>query len=501
MNDKERLKFSRRDLLKSAAFVGAGMGLGGVAESARLTAAPQTGQGTPPPPGADVSYESMIGVPFSPLETVRVGIIGLGHRGPAHLKDLLTIDHVQVVALCDIVKEKAEMGRALVEKAGQKTPALYTKDEWDFENLCKRDDIDLVYVVTPWAWHAPMCLSALNNGKHVFTEVPGVETIAECWQVVETSEKNRRHCLMLENCCYGVEEMLVLNMIRAGLFGDVEHGEGAYNHDLRAALFHRQKNHVPWRRLEHTRRNGNLYPTHELGPVAHYMDINRGDRFEYMVSMSSVEKGLSLYRAEHVPRGDPQWSESYVCGDVNTSLIKTARGRTIMLQFSTCAPHPYNRINLVQGSKAIFRGWPRPPRIFFSGPGEAIDETAAQRSPEERRLVEGQGEWESLDKYREKYDHPLWREYRKTKRVPISVRAGDWGGGVGVNGGGMDDLMNTRLIQCIRQGLVPDMDVYDLAAWASPGPLSEISVAQGSAPVKFPDFTRGRWNKPRRGPW
>ena len=451
MKDGKGLDLSRRALLKTAILAGAGMGLGGVAGS----------------PAPERVYDSMIGVPFSPLETVRVGIIGIGGRGTFHLRDLLGIDHVQVVALCDIVREKAEKGRKMAEEAGRGTPELYTKDERDFENLCRRDDVDLVYVVTPWSWHAPMALSAMNNGKIAAVEVPGVKTLAECWQIVEASEKNRRHCVLLENCCYGESELLVLTMARAGMFGDIKHGEAAYDHDLRAGLFSDHGEGL-WRRTEHTQRDGNLYPTHGLGPVARYMDINRGDRFDYLVSMSSVEKGLSLYRAEHVPPGDPKWSESYKCGDVNTSLIKTARGRTIMLEHDTSSPRPYDRINLVSGSKGIFRDYP--PRFFFDGMKGAED---------------GHGWDEAIDKYKEKYTHPLWKAY------------GEPGHGQGGHGG-MDHVMNSRLIECIRQGIAPDIDVYDTASLAAPGPLSELSVAQGSAPVKFPDFTRGRWQEARR---
>jgi hypothetical protein len=466
MNDEKGLNLSRRDLLKSVALSGAGMGLGGVSGTEWLTAAPLTA-GTSPP-AADVTYESMMGVPFSPLETVRVGIIGLGRRGTPHLKDLLGIDRVQVVALCDIVKEKTEMGRALVEGAGQKTPALYGKDERDFENLCGRDDVDLVYVVTPIDWHAPMALSALKNGKTAGVEVPVARTLADCGQLVEASEKNRRHCIMLENCCYGENELLVLTMVRAGLFGDIEHAEAGYLHDGRSANM-TQESYAVWRRLMYIQRDGNLYPTHGLGPVARCMDINRGDRFDYMVSMSCVEKGLSLYRAEHVPQGDPRWSESYQCGDVNTSLIKTARGRTIMLQHDTSSPRPYDRINLVSGTKGIFRDYP--PRFFFDGMEDA------QHPPA----------WdESIDKFKEKYSHPLW--------IQQAERARNQDGH-----GGMDHIMNEHLIQCIREGKAPDMDVYDAASLAAPGPLSELSVAQGSAPVKFPDFTRGRWQEPRQG--
>lgn len=463
MNDRKGSNLSRRDLLKSVALTGAGISLGGVTDNQPLTAAPPTTQAASAPAGS-VAYESMIGVPFPRLETVRVGIIGVGGRGLGHLNDLLAIDHVRVTAICDLVKESAEQARALVEKAGQKTPTIYAKDERDFESLCRRDDIDWVYVATPWDWHAPMILSALNNGKHVAVEVPAVKTLAECWQIVEASEKNRRHCVMLENCCYGENELLVLNMVRAGLFGEIKHGEAAYIHDLRYALFFHKKGENLWRRFEHIKRDGNLYPTHGLGPVARYMDINRGDRFDYLVSMSSPEKGFSLYRAEHVPPGDFRSSEFYKCGDINTSLIKTARGRTIMLQHDTSSPRPYDRINLVSGTKGIFRDYP--PRLFFDS---AVDRES----------------WESIDQHKEKYGHQLWKQHGGQ-----AVKQGGHGG--------MDYIMNHRLIQCIRQGLLPDMDVYDAASWSAPGPLSEISVAQGSAPVRFPDFTRGRWQEPRR---
>jgi hypothetical protein len=457
---KPEAKLTRRGMLKSMAWAGAGLGFGGMTGGNLLEPASLLAAETPAPEGGQ--YESMIGVPFSRHETVRVGLVGCGGRGTGHLKDLLAIPNVQVAALCDIVKEKVERGKSLVEKAGQKTPAIYLKNEWDFENLCQRDDLDLIYVVTPWNWHFPMLNSGLNHGKHVVVEVPAVNTLEECWKMVEASEKNRRHCIMIENCCYGYNEMLVLTMVRAGLFGELIHGEAAYIHDLRSLLF-QNEGEALWRRFEHIKRDGNIYPTHGLGPVAQYMDINRGDRFDYMVSMSSLEKGLSTYRANHLPQGDPRWNESYKCGDINTSLIKTARGRTIMLQHDVVSPRPYDRLNMISGTKGTFRDYP--PRIFFDG--------------------EGKEEWNPIDKYKDQYEHPLWK------------KGGEMARKMGGHGG-MDYIMNFRLIQCMREGLTPDMDVYDAASWTVPAPLSELSVAQGSAPMKFPDFTRGKWQQPRR---
>jgi hypothetical protein len=266
---------------------------------------------------------------------------------------------------------------------------------------------------------------------------------------------------MLENCCYGYNELMVLNMVKAGLFGDLLYGEGAYLHDLRRLLFEDRSEGL-WRRFPHTRLNGNLYPTHGLGPVANYMGINRGDRFDYLVSMSSPAKGLDAWRAANVPKDSPKWKEKYICGDLNTSLIKTANGLVVTLQHDVTNPHPYDRINLIAGVKGIFRDYP--PRIYFDDPNSE--------------------EYVSIDKYKPEYEHPLWKHQGELARK--------MGGH-----GGMDFVMVYRLMECMQQGIAPDMDVYDAAAWSAPAPLSQASVKQGSAPVKFPDFTRGKWKEKR----
>jgi predicted dehydrogenase len=404
----------------------------------------------------------MIGEPFRRHEVVRVGIVGVGLRGSSVLGELLAIDKVQITAICDIIKDKCTKAAKRIEKAGQKTPAMCFNGDHDFENLCKREDVDFVYTATPWEWHVPVMLAALTNGKHGGTEVPAAYTLEDCWRLVDASEKNRRHCLIMENCCYDYNEMMVLKMVRAGVFGDLVHGECAYNHDLREILFE-DKDEGLWRRRHHTLRDANLYTTHGLGPMANYMGINRGDKFEYMVSMSSTHMGLEAYRKEHVPEGDRKWKEVYRCGDYNTSLIKTAKGRTIMLQHNVSTPRPYDRINLIQGTRGIFRDYP--PRIFVDG-------------------QEGGHKWATTEAYKERFEPDLWRKEGETARK--------LGGH-----GGMDYLMCYRLIECMRGGLVPEIDVYDAAAWSAPGPLSELSVAKGSAPVPFPDFTRGLWRQPR----
>jgi predicted dehydrogenase len=407
------------------------------------------------------SGSTMVNVPFEATNP-RLGLIGTGGRGTVLLQNFLAAD-VRVNALCDIVVEKARQAQSFVEQAGQKSPELYTQGDHAFEQLVARDDLDLVVTATPWQWHVPMALAAMKQGKHAVTEVPAATTIEDCWKLVDASERTRRHCMMLENCCYGENETLVLNMVRAGLFGDLLYGEAAYLHDLREELFS-NKGEGLWRRWFHTQLNGNMYPTHGLGPVSNYMGINRGDRFDYLVSMSTPAKGLAQYREAHVPKGDPKWKERYIEGDMNTSLIKTANGLTINLQHDVSNPHPYSRLNSIAGTKGIFKDYP--PRIYFDG-------------------QPGGEEYGSLDTYKAQYEHPLWK-----REGEIARKLGGHGG--------MDFIMVYRLMECMRKGLPPDFDVYDAAAWSAPGPLSEASVAQGSAPVKFPDFTRGRW-KERKG--
>lgn len=454
-------KLSRREMLRNAALAGVGVGVFGRAVDgavADVETALETLVAGPP-----ANHESMIGVPFPKHETVRVAIIGTGLRGKSVLGEFLKVPGVSINALCDVVEEKALAAKAIVENAGQRAPAIYVKGDRGFEELVKRDDIDFVYIATPWEWHVPQALAALNAGKHAGTEVPAAYTVEDCWKLVDTSERTRRHCLMMENCCYADDELLILNMVRAGVLGVLVHGEAAYNHDLREILFE-NRNEGLWRRRHHTLRDSNLYPTHGLGPVANYLNINRGDRFDYLVSVSSGHWGLEAYRQDKLPADDPRQKEAYKCGDYNTSIVKTSTGRTVMLQHNVSTPRPYDRINLIQGTKGIFRDYP--PRIF-------IEDQA-----------DGKHEWQTVDRYQAKYAHRLWR------------KEGDMARKLGGHGG-MDYLMCYRLIECMREGLVPDMDVYDAATWSVPGPLSEISLAKGSGPIKFPDFTRGRWKEKR----
>ena len=371
-------------------------------------------------------------------------------------RDLLAVDNVDVKAICDLVPEKVEKAQKAVTDTGQPKPAGFTKGNYDFKNL-NQLELDIVYIATPWNWHVPMAVDVMKNGKHAAVEVPAAMTLQECWDLVNTSEATRKHCMILENCCYGENEMMVLQMVKEGVFGDITHGEAAYLHDLRKIVTANEGEGL-WRRVPHMQRNGNLYPTHGLGPVAHYMDIHRGDRFDYMVSVSSKEASLSAYVKANFPDGDPKRAEKYVCGDMNSSIIKTANGRTILLQHNVVSPRPYSRLNMIEGTKGIFADYPA--RVFVDGQKDE--------------------EWQKIDEFRDKYEHSLWKANGEMARKT---------GGHG----GMDYIMNFRLMDCIKRGLPPDIDVYDAAAWSAPTPLSEKSVAENGSSQKFPDFTRGHW--------
>ncbi len=387
---------------------------------------------------------TMLGVPFERHSVVRIALAGCGGRGRSVLGDFLKQEGVECVALFDVIEERTD-------KAKELAPAARTCSS--YLSLLDANDIDLVIVASPWAFHVPMAVQAMQAGFHVAVEVPCAVTVEECWELVETSEQTRKHCCILENCCYGQNELTILNMVRAGVFGELTHGEAAYIHDLRTVLFDLEGEGA-WRRAEHITRDGNLYPTHGLGPVCWYMNIHRGDRLASIVSMSSKEVNLSAARGK-LESDDSRSSERYVCGDMNTSILRTVQGKTILLQHDVVTPRPYSRLNSIFGSRGGFADFPA--RIYVEGESE------------------GHG-WADFAPYKEKFAHPLWEV------------AGEGGGH-----GGMDGVMAYRLVQCMREGLCPDMDVYDAAAWSVPGPLSEASVKAGGAPQQIPDFTKGAW--------
>jgi hypothetical protein len=467
---------TRRDILKTTALGGLASSLsvllggsnsaaaasGPVTLPSGLTIRPDIVNPRPRPAGQKPVHT----LTTKPLEKVRVAHIGLS-RGMTHVNDCLNLEFVEVVAVCDLRAERANNAADRCEKIRGKRPEVYggTEDIW--EKMVARQDIDVVYISTPWAWHVPMAVAAMQQGKHAFVEVSAAVTVEECWKLVDTSERTQRHCVMLENCCYGENELFVLNMVREGVFGELTHAECAYIHDLRGMLY-ALGTEGDWRRDYHEQFNGNLYPTHGLGPVAQYLGIGRGDQFKFLVSMSSPEKGLSAWRDKRSPNGGKHAKETYVCGDMNTSMIKTELGRTIMIQHDIVSPRPYSRINALSGTGGSFFDYPA--RL-------AIDE------PRKYRLDSGGSHgWLSdkdLARMRKLFTHPLWTK--------LADRAK--GGGHG----GMDFVMNWRHLDCIRQGLTPDSGVYDAASWSSILELSSLSVATGSMPVAIPDFTRGLW--------
>ena len=322
--------------------------------------------------------------------------------------------------------------------------------------MCERDDLDLIMTATPWKWHVPVCVAAMKSGKHAATEVPAAVTLDECWELVETSEYTRKYCVMLENCCYSERALLSLNLARAGLLGEIINGCCGYLHDLREVKFN-GKDEALWRTEHSIVRNGNLYPTHGLGPVAEAMDINRGDRFDFLVSMSSVSRGLNLYASRKFGPDSPEARKRYKLGDVNTSIIQTVKGYTITVFHDCNSPRPYSRIDRIQGTKGIIEGYPD--RVYIEG-----------RSPAHQ--------WEEFEYYLKEFRHALWNNIGELAK--------------GAGHGGMDFLEDYRLMDALLKGRYPDMDVYDAAAWSAVSELSEQSVTKKGKPIDFPDFTRNR---------
>ena len=437
---------TRRDFLKTvggaaAVLAGAGQGLDAAVQGPRAA-----------------SHVAALTAPG--LDVVRWGLVGVGERGAMHLEALLQLEGCEVTGICDPWTPALSKALETVTKAGRRPAQGFGNGPNDYLRLFDRADVDAVILSTPWELHVPQAVAAMRAGKHVFIEVPAAVTVEECWQLVETAEATRRHCMMLENVCYGRDELMLLNMCRQGLFGELTHAEAAYIHDLRSQEKQVEWGTGSWRVAHYEKRNGNVYPTHGLGPVAQYLNINRGDAFGRLVSMSSPSRGYQLYAAREFPPDHPRNRARYVCGDMNTSLVQTALGRTIMVQHDVATPRPYSRHNYVQGTKGAFAGFPS------------------------RIAVEGRGEYHRWDtdlaKWYAEFDHPLWKKVGE-----VAAKVGGHGG--------MDFVMLWRLVECLRKGLPLDQDVYDAASWSVVAPISEQSVAKGGAPVEFPDFTRGAW--------
>jgi predicted dehydrogenase len=398
------------------------------------------------------------------METVRVAFIGVGARGRSLLQLMCALEGVELKALCDIHAPSLELALNDVVAAGRPRPQGYTGDAFAYRELLARGDLDVVLIATPWELHAAMAVDTMNSGKHALVEVPAALTLEECWRLVDTAERTQLNCMMLENVCYGRQELMALNLVRQGLLGELLHGEAAYIHELRWMMDELERGEGSWRPAWHTRRNANLYPTHGLGPLAQYMGINRGDRFDYLSSFSSPALGLQAYARQHFPPEHPRNQARYICGDINSSLIKTVRGRTLLVQHDTTTPRPYTRHNLIQGTNGVVAGFPE--RLTL----EYLD--GARRDFET---------WDQdMEAWYARFEHPLWQRMG---------REAEQNGGHG----GMDFLMLWRLIYCLRNGEPLDQNVYDAAAWSSVIALSEASVADRGNSKDFPDFTRGEW--------
>ena len=398
-----------------------------------------------------------------PIDTVRIAFVGLGMRGSGAVHRYTFLEGIKVVALCDVVPENVERANEILAERGFTRADTYTGTE-DWRRVCERNDVDLIYVCTHWDLHTPIGVYAMEQGKHVALEVPAALTVEECWQLVSTAEKTRRHCIQLENCNYDFFEMATLNMAQQGLFGEIVHTEGAYIHDLRFLNFNDTTGYWNMWRLKHNaQENGNLYPTHGLGPIAHILNIHRGDRMDYLVSVSSAQFGMTAYAKEKFGEDSEYAKKTYLNGDMNTSVIRTVKGKTIMLQHDVTSPRPYSRLHTISGTNGFVQKYPRP--------GIALE-------PDAHRFLSDV----ALDSLLRLYEHPIVSE--------VGQKAKEVGGH-----GGMDFIMDYRLIYCLRNGLPLDMDVYDAAEWSAVIELSRTSVANGGRPVRVPDFTRGAWEK------
>ena len=390
-------------------------------------------------------------------EKMKLGLIGLGQRGSALLNDIfIPSERVEVAAICDIYQDRIDAVIQKVTKAGQKAP--FTTQ--NYKELIDKDKVDLVVVASPWKEPIPMVLYALEKGVPFGSEVGGAESLEECFSLVDTWEKTRTPYMFLENCCYGRREMMVLNMVKKGVFGEIVHCEGGYHHDLRDEIGYGKENRH-YRLEEYLTRNRENYPTHELGPIAQVLDINRGNRFLSLTATASKAAGMHDYILCHKPEDEALKNAVFAQGDVVTTVIKCARGETVTLTLDTTLPRFYSRDFRVQGTKGLYE--------------EATDSI----------YLDGMGEhwywkphWGNADTFTADYEHEVWKKY-----IAEGIQRGH---------DGMDYLVYNEFFDCVRENRAAPIDVYDAAAWMSITPLSEKSIANGSVPVEVPDFCKNR---------
>ena len=404
------------------------------------------------------------------LETIRAAFIGVGHRGKGHIRNFSRLTQTEVVAISDLYQDNVDKAAAIVqeEQPQNNNPiALYAGEDTLWKKMLEEVRPDVVFISTNWANHAPMAIAAMEAGAHAFVEVPLALTTDELWAIVNTAEKTQKHCMMMENVNYSRDELLFLNLCRQGLLGDLLHAEAAYIHELRWQMEEQERGTGSWRTYHYANRNGNLYPTHGLGPVAQYMNLARGeDTFDTLVSFSTPALGRKAYAQKNYPE-DHKWNQlNYKGGDLNTSIIKTQLGRTVMVQWDETSPRPYSRLNLIQGTLGTLAGFPT--RVALEGGVLGI-------TKDHHSWVQG----EAMAAVYEKYDHPLYTRLNSQAK--------------GSGHGGMDGIMMYRIVECLQNGQPLDQNLYEGCFWSAVSPLSEASVASGGQPQQFPDFTRGQW--------
>lgn len=421
-------------------------------------------------PKRPAGQQDMINFAAPKLETVRVGFIGLGMRGPGAVERFTHIPGTKVVALCDVRPERVEATQKILDKAGIARAAGYSGSLDAWKQLCDRDDIDLVYIVTDWVHHVPMALYAMEKGKHVAVEVPAAMNMRDIWALINTSERTRKHCMMLENCVYDFFELTTLNMAQNGVFGEILHTEGSYIHNL-ADFWKAYWNN--WRLDYNQKHRGDVYPTHGIGPACQLLDIHRGDKMNYLVSMDT--KAVNGPEAWKQMKGS--YPDKFANGDHTMTMIRTENGKTIQIQHNVVTPRPYSRMYQLTATKGFANKYP-------------VQGYALEPSQVSSDITPNHEDLNSHGFVPEDVKNALMKKYKHRIHRELEEQAKKVGGH-----GGMDFIMDYRLVYCLRNGLPLDMDVYDLAEWSCLTELSAISLENGSAPVQIPDFTRGGWNK------
>ena len=423
-------------------------------------------------------YPSFKAIQTKEKDIINIGFIGTGLRGQWLLDLASKRDDVLIPAICDIDDKMIDRTLKILKRNNKDVPSIYKNGDEDFLNLVKRDDLDAVVIATPWEWHHPMAVAAMKAGKHVGVEVPAAITVEDCWDLVDVSEKTGMECMIMENVCYYRPVMALLNMIREGIFGEMLHYQCGYQHDLREVKFNDGKqaygggvefgekgfSEAKWRTQHSVERNGDLYPTHGIGPVSTMLDINRGNKFEHLTSTATKSRGLHNYIVKHGGEKHPNANVKFKLGDIVTTVIKCYNGETVAVSHDTNNPRPYSLNFRVQGTNGIWMG-------------DNYSIYLEDQSPKPH-------EWEPFDPYLKKYDHPLWKSFENDAD--------------GAGHGGIDFFIMRAFIESVKRGTKPPIDVYDAVSMSVISPLSEKSISNGSTAVEFPDFTRGKWksNKP-----